>query len=144
MTLTLDALDRMTPADFSAALGDIFELAPSAFLSQNEIDAAKSVTFDHFNAQEQPKLVWPASFSVPRSYLDQLARNDGLPAARVTAIRAELSRAEKMSGAARRAALSKLGSGLHKEADGAADSAKAHMLAGSIDALVNGGMRLTK
>src|SRR5262245_19139718 len=28
MTLTLDALNRMNPADFSAAVGDTFELAP--------------------------------------------------------------------------------------------------------------------
>ncbi|HEX8374317.1 MAG TPA: hypothetical protein VF606_03975, partial [Geminicoccaceae bacterium] len=37
---------------------DIFELTPSPMLSQNEIDAAKSVKFEYFNAQEQPKLVW--------------------------------------------------------------------------------------
>jgi len=34
---------------------DMFELTPSQFLSQNEIDAAKSVRFEYFNAQEQPK-----------------------------------------------------------------------------------------
>ena len=44
---------------------DLFELTPSAYLSQNEIDAAKSVRFDHFNAQEQPQLVWPATFALP-------------------------------------------------------------------------------
>ena len=38
---------------------DIFELTPSAFISQNEIDAAKTVQFDYLNAQGQPKFVWP-------------------------------------------------------------------------------------
>ena len=33
---------------------------PSAFISQNEIDAAKTVHFDYLNAQGQPKFVWPA------------------------------------------------------------------------------------
>ena len=40
---------------------DIFELTPSAFISQNEIDAAKTVRFDYFNAQGQQKFVWPPS-----------------------------------------------------------------------------------
>ncbi len=41
---------------------DIFELTPSAFISQNEIDAAKSVQVDYLNTQGQPKFVWPATF----------------------------------------------------------------------------------
>ena len=40
---------------------DIFELTPSAFISQNEIDAAKTVHLDYLNTQGQPKFVWPAS-----------------------------------------------------------------------------------
>ena len=39
---------------------DIFELTPSEFLTQNEIDAAKSVRLDEFNAQSQPRFEWPA------------------------------------------------------------------------------------
>ena len=35
---------------------DIFELVPSAFISKNELEAAKSVHFDYLNAQGQPKL----------------------------------------------------------------------------------------
>src|SRR5207244_4232377 len=57
---------------------DVFELVPSGLLSQNEIDAAKLVHFDYLNVQDQPKLVWPASFVVARAYLDQLARSNGL------------------------------------------------------------------
>ncbi len=114
---------------------DIFELTPSAEISQNEIDAARSVHLDYFNTQGQPKLVWPATFSLPRAYLDQLARNNGLAAARVAAVRAELDRAEKLSGQARKDALKALATQLHSDAARATDQNKVHKLAGSIDNL---------
>ena len=88
--------------------------------------------FDHFNAQEQPKLVWPASFSLARAYLDQLERDGGLAAARIASVRQELTRAERLSGASRRDALSKLSTALHGEATKAADAPKAHALATAI------------
>src|SRR5687768_4549207 len=50
---------------------DILELMPSGLLSQNEIEAAKSVRFDYFNPQGQQKFVWPASFALARAYVDQ-------------------------------------------------------------------------
>src|SRR5207244_3327659 len=56
---------------------DIFELKAGPLVSQNEIDAAKLVHLDFFNTQDQPKLVWPASFAVARAYLDHLARSKG-------------------------------------------------------------------
>ncbi len=56
---------------------DIFELTPSTYLSQNEIDAARSVRLDHFNAQGQQRFVWPATFALARAYLDQLERSRG-------------------------------------------------------------------
>ncbi len=59
---------------------DIFELLPSGLITQNEIDAAKTVRFDYLNAQEQRKLVWPPSFAKARAYLDQLERSKGLAA----------------------------------------------------------------
>jgi hypothetical protein len=114
---------------------DILELTPNAMLSQNELDAAKSVHFDYLNVQDQQKLVWPASFSVPRAYLDQLERDNGLAAARISAARSGLAAAEKASGPARQAALSKLAGELHRDATSAADQAKVHQLAGSIDQL---------
>ena len=55
---------------------DIFELIPSPFVSKNEIDAAKSVKLTYLNVQGQPKYVWPATFSLSRSYLDQLERGE--------------------------------------------------------------------
>ena len=68
---------------------DIYELLPSGLISQNEIDAAKTVKWDFLNAQEQRKIVWPPSFAKARAYLDQLERNSGL---RVRADRREPAR----------------------------------------------------
>ena len=42
---------------------DVFRLMPSEYLSQNEIDAATLVRIDEFNAQQQPKITWPASIA---------------------------------------------------------------------------------
>ncbi len=95
---------------------DIFELVPSAFLSQNEIDAAKSVKLDYLNTQGQPKFVWPASFALARAYVDQLERSGGLSESRIASTRRSLSDAEKASGAARREALTKLAAELRAEA----------------------------
>jgi hypothetical protein len=114
---------------------DIFELTPSALLSQNEIDAARLVHFDYLNVQGQPKLVWPPSFVVARAYLDQLARSNGLSAARIAAARAELAAAEQASGPARREALTRLAATLGRDAVGAADRAKVETLARAVEEL---------
>ena len=53
---------------------DIYELLPNGLITQNELDAAKTVRFDYLNAQEQRKFVWPASFAKARAFLDQLER----------------------------------------------------------------------
>jgi hypothetical protein len=111
---------------------DIFELKPSAYLSQNEIDAAKLVRFEFLNAQDQQKLVWPAHFVVARAYLDQLARGNGLAAERVQAARQALANAERAQGPARRDALTRLATELDAEAAGAADQRKVRALAGVV------------
>jgi len=108
---------------------DILELLPSPLLSANEIAAAKLVHFDQLNVQDQPQLVWPASFVVARAYVDQLERTRGLAAARVTAVRASLARAERLSGSARRDALTRLAGELDRDAGTAADAAKTRTLA---------------
>jgi hypothetical protein len=111
---------------------DIFQLAPSAFISQNEIDAANSVHLDYLNTQGQPKFVWPPSFAVARSYVDQLARGNGLGSARISAIRTALAGAESASGAQRRDALTQLASQVDADASGAGDAARVRMLAGAV------------
>jgi len=111
---------------------DIFELVPSGLVSKNEIDAAKTVHFDYFNTQGQPKFVWPPSFALVRAYLDQLERNNGLAAARIASTRTELTAAEKLSGQARKDALTKLSQQLHTDAQSAGDQPKAHKLASAV------------
>lgn len=114
---------------------DIFELTPNSYLTQNEIDAAKAVKQDYLNTQGQPKFVWEPSFPVVRAYVDQLERSQGLPAARITAIRKTLTDAEKASGTARQKALQALSQALHGEANGSRDAAKVHLLAGTLGSL---------
>lgn len=116
---------------------DIFELQPSAHISQNEIDAAKTVRFDYLNAQGQPKLVWPPSFARSKALLDQLVRSNGLDAGRISAVRTALTNAERATGSARRDALSQLATTLEGDARGATDGAKVRMLAESVKELAN-------
>ena len=73
---------------------DVFELTPTKFLTQNEIDAAKSVRVPVLNVQDQQKLEWPASLTVAKAYLDQLERSQALPADRIAALRAAIQSAE--------------------------------------------------
>ena len=66
---------------------DIFELSPSKFLTQNEIDAAKTVRVAELNVQNQQRIVWPAKLVVAKAYLDQLERSQALPADQIAAVR---------------------------------------------------------
>ena len=112
---------------------DILELKPSPLLSQNEIDAAKLIHVDYLNAQDQQKLVWPASFVVARAYVDQLERSNGVSAARIKATRDALNKAEKASGPARRRALSQLATQLKTEAPRSSDQGKVQLLIGVVN-----------
>jgi hypothetical protein len=116
---------------------DVFELQPSAYLTQNEIDAAKTVHLDYLNVQGQPKIVWPASFALARAYLDQLERSNGLAAANVSSTRQALASAESASGAQRRSALTKLAAQLNGNASGASNAAKVRMLASAVSQLAS-------
>ncbi len=107
---------------------DIHELTPSAYLSQNEIDAAKTVRVAQYNAQEQQRIVWPPSFALARAYLDQLERNSGLAAARIAAVRAELAGAEKAAGGARASALTASAAAIAGDVAGAADKGRVQLL----------------
>jgi hypothetical protein len=115
---------------------DIYELLPSGLISQNEIDTAKTVTWDFLNAQEQRKIVWPPSFAKARAYLDQLERSSGLAAERISASRRALTIAEKASGSTKREALSRLAADLQKDASSAADANKVRALIAAVQELV--------
>ena len=73
---------------------DIFELTPTQFLTQNEIDAAKAVQVAELNVQDQKKIIWPARLVVAKAYVDQLARSQAMPAARIAALQDALGKAE--------------------------------------------------
>jgi hypothetical protein len=111
---------------------DIVELMPSAFISQNEIDAAKTVHADYLNVQGQAKMVWPPSFALARAYLDQLEREQGLDAGHISAARKALAAAEKESGAKQQIALAALATELQGEAGGAGDAGKVRVAAGAV------------
>ena len=111
---------------------DIFELTPSALLSQNEIDAANSVRLEYLNAQSQPQFVWPATFALAGAYLDQLERSGGLSAGRIESTRRALASAENASGAPRRDALARMADELSGEAGGSGDAAKVRMLSATV------------
>jgi len=62
---------------------DIFELTPTKYLTQNEIDAAKSVRVAELNVQNQEKIVWPRKLVVAKAYVDQLERSQALPSGQI-------------------------------------------------------------
>jgi hypothetical protein len=73
---------------------DVFELTPSKFLTQNEIDAAKSVHVADQNVQNQQKIEWPAKLVVAKAYLDQLSRSQALPAKQIASLQKAIQTAE--------------------------------------------------
>src|ERR1700746_1308668 len=73
---------------------DIFELTPTKFLTQNEIDAARTVHVPDLNVQNQQKIEWPANLVVAKAYLDQLARSQALPADQITSLQKAIQSAE--------------------------------------------------
>jgi hypothetical protein len=117
---------------------DVFQLQPSEYLTQNEIDAANTVRLEYLNAQGQPKYVWPASFALARAYADQLERSGGMTAAQLTAARSSLAAAERASGAGRRTALTRLAATLAAQGRGSSDAAKVTLLAGTVRDLAAG------
>jgi hypothetical protein len=73
---------------------DIFELTPTKFLTQNEIDAAKTVRMNEFNVQNQKRYVHPQNLTVAKAYLDQIERSEALPAEQISEIRQAIQNAE--------------------------------------------------
>jgi hypothetical protein len=114
---------------------DIYELVPSGLISQNELDAAKTVRFDYLNAQQQRKVVWPPSFAKARAFVDQLERSKGLAAAQIARLREDLAVAETLSGAPRQQALARLAAQLKADGLQAADRAKVQLLSTAVSEL---------
>ena len=74
---------------------DVFQLTPTKFLTQNEIDAAKAVHVAELNVQNQQKVEWPAQLVVASAYLDQLERSQALPAKQIATLKKAIKGAEK-------------------------------------------------
>jgi hypothetical protein len=73
---------------------DVFELTPTKFLTQNEIDAAKTVQVSWQNVQNQQKIEWPSKLVVAKAYLDQISRSQALPAKQITDLQKAIRKAE--------------------------------------------------
>jgi hypothetical protein len=116
---------------------DVAELTPSEFISQNEIDAAKTVHMDYLNAQGQPKFVWPPSFALARAYVDQLERSKCLSGDRISSVRQALSAAERAAGSQRKDALTTLATALDGDARNSCDGRKVGKLSEAVRNLAN-------
>ena len=73
---------------------DILDLTPTTNLTQNEIDAAKSVQVAELNVQNQQRIVWPRSLVVAKAYIDQLERSKALAAGQIASLRQAVEKAE--------------------------------------------------
>jgi len=111
---------------------DIFELLPSGLITQNELEAAKTVHFAFFNAQDQQRFVWPPSFPLAKAYLDQLERSTGLSPERIKSTRDALAAAERAPGQQRRAALTQLATQLNSEVARSSDPGKVKLMVAAV------------
>ncbi|HXJ46952.1 MAG TPA: hypothetical protein VNK47_09780 [Candidatus Dormibacteraeota bacterium] len=112
---------------------DVFELTPTQLLTQNEIDAAKTVKVSELNVQNQQKIEWPAKLVVARAYLDQLTRSLALPADRIADLQKAMQAAESSHmNKGKLAKLKSMADSVEKSAASAAnptDAARLHALA---------------
>jgi hypothetical protein len=114
---------------------DILELTPTKFLTQNEIDAAKTVRMDVFNVQNQQKIEWPRKLVVAKAYIDQLERSQALAADRIAALRQAIQSAEKNSKDLGK--LKSLAASVEQNAAGAKSAADANRFHALADILKN-------
>jgi len=112
---------------------DVFELTPTQFLTQNEIDAAKSVKVSELNVQNQQKIEWPSTLVVAKAYLDQLSRSQVLPAKQIDDLRKAIDSAETSHmNKGKVSKLKKMASPVEKRSTAAktpADASRLHALA---------------
>jgi hypothetical protein len=101
---------------------DIFDLTPTKNLTQNEIDAAKTVQVSELNVQNQQRFDWPRRLVVANAYVDQLERSNAMPAAKIADIRQALQTAEASKKTGK---LKGYGKSIEKDAAAAKNSADA-------------------
>jgi len=93
---------------------DVFELTPTKNLSQNEIDAAKTVQVSELNVQNQQPIEWQNKLVVAKAYIDQLERSQAMRADKIAEVRNAISKAESSASAAGK--LKGFGSSIEKDA----------------------------
>jgi hypothetical protein len=110
---------------------DVAELVPSQYISQNEIDAAKTVRWTTSTrrgsrrSSGRRRSRWPV-----RTWTSSSATSAS--ASRIASVRQALSTAEKGSGGARNTALSTLSSQLAGEASSSCDSGRVQKLSQAV------------
>jgi hypothetical protein len=107
---------------------DIFELTPTDHLTQNEIDAAKTVQIGEMNVQNQQKIEWPRNLTVAKAYIDQLERSQALSADRISALRTAIQKKDTGN-------LKKMAPALEKDAGTAKSEADANRMRALADIL---------
>ena len=105
-------------------------MTPTKFLTQNEIDAAKTVRVAEFNVQNQQRIEWPRQLVVAKAYVDQLERSQALSADRVSALRAAIQKGDTGN-------LKKMAPALEKDAATAKSAADANRLKSLAEILKN-------
>lgn len=113
---------------------DIFELTPTKNLTQNEIDAAKTVNFDELNVQTQERITWPNKLIVAKAYIDQLERSRGLSSEQISTLRAGIENAEAKKDTGKLKGMAKM---IQKSAAGAKDPADSARIAALVEVLKN-------
>jgi len=108
---------------------DVFDLVPTEQLTQNEIDAAKTVWVNELNVQNQQRIVWPNKLVVAKAYVDQLERSKGLPAERIATLRQAIEKAEGSKKKKEFKELKGLSGSLQTDAASSTDSARVNALA---------------
>lgn len=115
---------------------DVFELTPTNYLTENEIDAAKEVQLAELNVQDQPKITWPSTLTVAKAYVDQLERSQALSTHRIAELRKAIHNAEASHMSKKNVAkLAHMAPGLEKGAKTAKDPADSNRMQSLADVL---------
>ncbi len=77
---------------------DILEVVPTEHLTQNEIDAAKTVQLDEHNAMAMRMYSWEPTFALARATVDQIVRDEDMTEGMEGKIRNALDKAEEWLG----------------------------------------------
>ena len=113
---------------------DVLELLPSGWLSQNELDAAKTAKVSELNAQVQAAIEWPPSVALANAWIDQLERAEPVRAGLLAELRRELAAASRATGG-RQARYAALAARVEREVGTSPGAQKARVLASTLRAL---------